>query len=243
MWKAGESARSHGCCPGKGIGARLLWLGGVSGAGGRVRFEYDSQIAGRPVGVYVLEDDGSELRQLVDFETQDGDRYRNEHLVPYQRDRPVTYRVGTSDWVDCSDEPASHWLTAAYPLLLRANVTEYLAIDEETGQVTPRTSSTPKSGLWSVRTTVSSGPSSCAATTSSASTGTARSLSYRQPGMAIPGRSGARARRVTSLGGATARARALRAAARSAGWPPAPTPRSSARTRPRRTQRTRTRPR
>jgi hypothetical protein len=104
-----------------------------------VRFEYDFQIAGRPVGVYVLGDDGFELRQLVDFETQDGDRYRNEHLVRYQRGRPVAYRVGTSDWVDCSDEPASHWLTAAYPLLLRANVSEYLAIDEGTGQVTPRT--------------------------------------------------------------------------------------------------------
>ncbi len=104
-----------------------------------MRFEYDFQIAGRPVGIYVLEDDGSELRQLVDFETQDGERYRNEHRVRYRRGRPVAYRVGTSDWVDCSDAPSSHWPTAAYPLLLRASVTEYLAIDEETGQLTPRT--------------------------------------------------------------------------------------------------------
>ena len=104
-----------------------------------MRFEYDFQIAGRPVGVYVLEDDGFELRQLVDFETPGGERYRNEHLVRYQRGRPVAYRVGTSDWVDCSDAPASHWPTAAYPLLLRANVSESLAIDEGTGQVTPRT--------------------------------------------------------------------------------------------------------
>jgi hypothetical protein len=104
-----------------------------------VRFESDFQIAGQPVGVYVLEDDGSELRQLVDFETPEGDRYRDEHLVRYQRGRPVAYRVGTIDWVDCSDAPASHWPTAAYPLLLRANVTEYHAIDEETGHVMPRT--------------------------------------------------------------------------------------------------------
>jgi hypothetical protein len=104
-----------------------------------VRFEYDFQIAGRPVGIYVLEDDGSELPQQVDFKTPDGERYQNEHLVRYRRGRPVAYRVGTSDWVDCSIAPSSHWPTAAYPLLLRAGVTEYVAIDEGTGQVTPRT--------------------------------------------------------------------------------------------------------
>lgn len=104
-----------------------------------MRFEYDLQIAGQPVGTYVLEDDGSELRQLVDFVAEDGERYRNEHLVRYREGRPLAFRVGTADWVDCSDAPASHWPTAAWPLLLRANVTEYLAIDEETGRGTPRT--------------------------------------------------------------------------------------------------------
>ena len=59
-----------------------------------MRFEYDFQIAGRPVGIYVLEDDGSELRQLVDFETPGGERYRNEYHVRYRRGRPVAYRVG-----------------------------------------------------------------------------------------------------------------------------------------------------
>jgi hypothetical protein len=51
----------------------------------------------------------------------------------------VAYRTATSDWVDCSDAPASHWPTAAWPLLLRASETEYLAIDEESGHVMPRT--------------------------------------------------------------------------------------------------------
>jgi mannose-6-phosphate isomerase-like protein (cupin superfamily) len=104
-----------------------------------VRFEYDFQIARRPAGVYVLEDDGSELRQLVDYETQDGVLGRNEHLVPYQQGRALAYRVGTSGWVDRSNAPSSHWPTAAYPLLVRANVSEYHAIDEGTGQVTRRT--------------------------------------------------------------------------------------------------------
>ena len=114
-------------------------LGSDRDAGGSVKLEDDFQIAGRPVGTYVLEDDGSELRQFVDFATEDGERYRNEHLVRYRQGRPLAYRVGTADWVDCSDASASNWPTAAWPLLLPANVTEYLAIDEETGRGTPRT--------------------------------------------------------------------------------------------------------
>lgn len=106
---------------------------------GIVRFEYDVQIAGRTVGAYLLEDDGSELRQRVDFETEDGEISRSEHLVRRREGRPVAYRAGTAEWVDCSHMPASHWPTAAYPLLLEARVTEYMAIDEETGEVAPRT--------------------------------------------------------------------------------------------------------
>ncbi len=104
-----------------------------------MRLEYDFRIADRVVGVYVLEDDGSELRQSVDFEAPDGERFRNEYLVRYRDGRPLAYRLGTTDWVDAPDAPPDQWPTAAYPLLLRAHVTAYVAIDEESGELTPRT--------------------------------------------------------------------------------------------------------
>lgn len=104
-----------------------------------MRFEYDFQIAGRSVGTYVLEDDGSELRQDVEFETGDGEIYRSQHLVRHREGRPVAYRTGTSEWVDCAEVPVNHWPTAAFPLLLEARVTAYMAIDEETGEVAART--------------------------------------------------------------------------------------------------------
>ncbi len=58
-----------------------------------MRYEYDFRIAGRSVGSYVLEDDGFELRQRVDFQVPDGERYRNDHVVRYRQGRPVAYRV------------------------------------------------------------------------------------------------------------------------------------------------------
>jgi hypothetical protein len=52
--------------------------------GRSVRFEYDFQIAvAAPLGSFVLED-GSELRQLVDLETEAGERYRNGYLVRHR---------------------------------------------------------------------------------------------------------------------------------------------------------------
>lgn len=104
-----------------------------------MRLEYDFRIGGSTVGTFVLTDDPSEIRQVVDFVTEDTGRYRNEHLVRHRGGRPIAYRVGTGAWIDCADAPADHWPTASWPLLLQARVTEYVAIDEESGETSRRT--------------------------------------------------------------------------------------------------------
>lgn len=100
---------------------------------------YDFRIGARTAGSFVIEDDGSELRQAVSFETEAGERYENRHDVRYAGHRALAYRVGDGDWVDCSGLPADHYPTAAYPLLIRHELTEYIAIDEDTGTAAPRT--------------------------------------------------------------------------------------------------------
>jgi hypothetical protein len=100
---------------------------------------YDFRIGSRTAGSFVNEDDGTELRQSVRFETDAGERYENRHAVRYAGKRALAYRVADGDWVDCSGMPDDHYPTAAYPLLVRHGVTSYMAIDEGTGEATPRT--------------------------------------------------------------------------------------------------------
>jgi hypothetical protein len=104
-----------------------------------VRTHYDFRIGTRTVGAFVIEDDGSEIRQRISFETDDGGRYENRYGVRYDGSRVLAYRVGDGDWVDTSALPVDHYPTAAYPLLIRHDVDAYVAIDEETGKLTPRT--------------------------------------------------------------------------------------------------------
>lgn len=104
-----------------------------------MRRSYDFRLEGRVVGSYELEDAGGELRQQVAFEQPDGERYRDEHVVRYRDGRPIAYRSGDTGWTSLDDAPEDHWPTAAYPLLLRARRTAYIAIDEGTGATTART--------------------------------------------------------------------------------------------------------
>jgi hypothetical protein len=104
-----------------------------------VKLRYDFRIGDRDVGDFVAEDDGVEIRQWVCFETEDGGRYENRYAVRYTGRRVLAYRIGDGDWVDCSSLPEHHYPTAAYPVLIRAGVREYAAIDEETGAVRRRT--------------------------------------------------------------------------------------------------------
>jgi antitoxin PrlF len=103
----------------------------------RSELHYDFRIDGQDVGGYIIEDDGTEIRQWVRFHTEDGDRFENQYLVRYSGDRVLAYKMGDDDWVDCS-EPEKHYPTAAYPLLVRYRIESYMAIDEETGEVRPR---------------------------------------------------------------------------------------------------------
>jgi hypothetical protein len=98
---------------------------------------YDFRIEGQDVGAVIIEDDGTELRQWVRFHTEDGDQFDYRHLVRYSGDRVLAYRMGDDDWVDCS-ESDDHYPTVAYPLLTRNRVGSYMAIDEGTGEVGPR---------------------------------------------------------------------------------------------------------
>jgi hypothetical protein len=104
-----------------------------------VKTHYDFRQGSRRVGSFVIEDDGAELHQWVTFETDDGERYENRYAVRYDGSRVLAYRVGDGEWIDCSALPVDHYPTAAYPLLIRHDVTAYVAIDEETGKATPRT--------------------------------------------------------------------------------------------------------
>jgi hypothetical protein len=103
-----------------------------------MRLEYDFRIGSRVAGSFVAEDDGAQLRQWVDFETDDGHRYQNRYAVRYRGNRVLAYRLGDAEWVDCSTMPDDHYPTAAYPLLIRHGLDRYVAIDEETGQASPR---------------------------------------------------------------------------------------------------------
>jgi hypothetical protein len=103
-----------------------------------VKDAYDFRIGSRLAGSFVAEDDGAELRQSVAFDTDDGERYENRYAVRYHGRRVLAYRVGDGEWVDCSAMPEDHYPTAAYPLLIRHGLDRYIAIDEETGQASPR---------------------------------------------------------------------------------------------------------
>jgi hypothetical protein len=97
---------------------------------------YDFRIGGRVVGTFTAEDTGSELRQQVSFTTESGVRFENAYEVRYVGQHAVAYRIAGREWADCPD---GHLPTAAYPLLVRHEITAYLAIDESTGRVAQRT--------------------------------------------------------------------------------------------------------
>jgi hypothetical protein len=104
-----------------------------------MKCHYDFRIGSRLAGSFVAEDDGAELRQWIAFDAGDATRYENRYAIRYRGRRVLAYRVGDGDWVDCSAMPEDHFPTAAYPLLIRHGIDRYVAIDEETGQTTPRT--------------------------------------------------------------------------------------------------------
>jgi hypothetical protein len=104
-----------------------------------MRRRYDFRIGERLAGSYILEDDGSELRQYTTFETDDGARYENRHEVRYRGNRALAYRTGDGAWVDISSSPADHFPTAAFPLVIRSGLSAYVAIDEESGATSQRT--------------------------------------------------------------------------------------------------------
>jgi hypothetical protein len=104
-----------------------------------MRWQYDLRIGPRAAGWFVAEDDGAELRQSVSFDTDEGERYEERYAVRYDGSRVLAYRVGDAERVDCATLPDDHYPTAAYPLLIRHGVERYVAIDEQTGQTSPRT--------------------------------------------------------------------------------------------------------
>lgn len=105
---------------------------------GLVRRRYDFRIGERLAGTFVLEDDGTQLRQYTTFETDDGEQYESRHEVQYRATRVVAYRTGGGDWVDIASLPPDHFPTAAFPLVVRHGLTSYEAIDEETGETSHR---------------------------------------------------------------------------------------------------------
>lgn len=106
---------------------------------GLVRRRYDFRVGDRLVGTFVLEDDGTQIRQRTSFVTDDGDTYEVRHAVQYRGRRVVAYRLDDGGWIDMSPLPADHLPTSAFPLVLRHGMEAYVAIDEETGSTAPRT--------------------------------------------------------------------------------------------------------
>ena len=103
-----------------------------------MRLEYDFRIGDRDAGTFVVLDDGAQLQQMVSFQADDGGQYENRYAVRYLEGRVTAYQVGEGDWIDCASLPPDHFPTSAYPLLVRSGVNRYVAIDEETGMLSPR---------------------------------------------------------------------------------------------------------
>ena len=92
-------------------------------------------------GYYYLRQQENLLFSEAKFRTGD-ELYTNTFELKYHGDDVLAYKYGDGAWVDFTSQPAHHFPTSAYPLLLPKAFAQpyvYTAIAEEDGAVLGRT--------------------------------------------------------------------------------------------------------